>query len=317
MNIMETPNSKIKGMRNIHSASSTTSSNMTPSPMRGRQDRNINNFEVSFGPRIYENKVASSVNLTKIFQRYKTKCQWYTPNSKRKNGESNNSSNFLSGKDSRDNKKKNSSNNANNRRNKKKDYNNDPSRMLKLKLKRPAKSKVLLRNNGVISIINCKDTKAAIQVSNTVKEIIKSTGQVILDNSENKYPKLKSISGSVKYDLGIIKLEALEFDDEHYKRCRYTPELFPFLVYKYPYTIDVNTGKYSNNSILDKNDNDNNNIVGSSSSSNQSIGKSTRKQYVTLIIFSNGRMVIKNGEDENHLRKISNEMFDVLRHYAR
>ena len=286
--------------------------------------------DVSYGSKIYETKVASVVNLDKIYLKQRGKCQWYTPKSKRKNGDSNNgnissnnynksyaskparSKNRYNGK-----RKNNNSNNNNNNNNNSKNNNNnnnkrgtknpkngsiDDERMLKMKLRKPAGAKVLLSSNGMLTIIKCANVQKATEASKDIKLIVKQSGQTILEKEEHKVPRLKSITGSTKYDLGIIKLEGLEFDDDHYKRCRYAPELFPYLVYKYPYTVEVN--RKINTNTTDSNSGDNSKIL-------------KRKKYVTLIIFSDGRMLMKNGQTKEQLQKICNEMYHVLKKYAR
>ena len=174
--------------------------------------------------------------------------------------------------------------------------------MLKMKLRKPAGAKVLLSSNGMLTIIKCANVQKATEASKDIKLIVKQSGQTILEKEEHKVPRLKSITGSTKYDLGIIKLEGLEFDDDHYKRCRYAPELFPYLVYKYPYTVEVNRKIDTN--TTDSNSGDNSKIL-------------KRKKYVTLIIFSDGRMLMKNGQTKEQLQKICNEMYHVLKKYAR
>ena len=286
--------------------------------------------DVSYGSKIYETKVASVVNLDKIYLKQRGKCQWYTPKSKRKNGDSNNgnissnnynksyaskparSKNRYNGK-----RKNNNSNNNNNNNNNSKNNNNnnnkrgtknpkngsiDDERMLKMKLRKPAGAKVLLSSNGMLTIIKCANVQKATEASKDIKLIVKQSGQTILEKEEHKVPRLKSITGSTKYDLGILKLEGLEFDDDHYKRCRYAPELFPYLVYKYPYTVEVN--RKINTNTTDSNSGDNSKIL-------------KRKKYVTLIIFSDGRMLTKNGQTKEQLQKTCNEMYHVLKKYAR
>ena len=287
--------------------------------------------DVSYGSKIYETKVASVVNLDKIYLKQRGKCQWYTPKSKRKNGDSNNgnisSNNYnksyaskpARSKNRYNGKRKNNNNNNNNNNNSKNSKNNnnnnnkrgtknpkngsiDDERMLKMKLRKPAGAKVLLSSNGMLTIIKCANVQKATEASKDIKLIVKQSGQTILEKEEHKVPRLKSITGSTKYDLGIIKLEGLEFDDDHYKRCRYAPELFPYLVYKYPYTVEVNRKIDTN--TTDSNSGDNSKIL-------------KRKKYVTLIIFSDGRMLMKNGQTKEQLQKICNEMYHVLKKYAR
>ena len=287
--------------------------------------------DVSYGSKIYETKVASVVNLDKIYLKQRGKCQWYTPKSKRKNGDSNNgnisSNNYNKSyaskpartKNRYNGKRKNNNSNNNNNNNSKNSKNNnnnnnkrgtknpkngsiDDERMLKMKLRKPAGAKVLLSSNGMLTIIKCANVQKATEASKDIKLIVKQSGQTILEKEEHKVPRLKSITGSTKYDLGIIKLEGLEFDDDHYKRCRYAPELFPYLVYKYPYTVEVNRKIDTN--TTDSNSGDNSKIL-------------KRKKYVTLIIFSDGRMLMKNGQTKEQLQKICNEMYHVLKKYAR
>ena len=287
--------------------------------------------DVSYGSKIYETKVASVVNLDKIYLKQRGKCQWYTPKSKRKNGDSNNgnisSNNYnksyaskpARSKNRYNGKRKNNNSNNNNNNNSKNSKNNnnnnnkrgtknlkngsiDDERMLKMKLRKPAGAKVLLSSNGMLTIIKCANVQKATEASKDIKLIVKQSGQTILEKEEHKVPRLKSITGSTKYDLGIIKLEGLEFDDDHYKRCRYAPELFPYLVYKYPYTVEVNRKIDTN--TTDSNSGDNSKIL-------------KRKKYVTLIIFSDGRMLMKNGQTKEQLQKICNEMYHVLKKYAR
>ena len=286
--------------------------------------------DVSYGSKIYETKVASVVNLDKIYLKQRGKCQWYTPKSKRKNGDSNNSNissnnynksyaskparsknrynskrkNNNSNNNNNNNNSKNSNNNNNNKRGTKNPKNGsiDDERMLKMKLRKQAGAKVLLSSNGMLTIIKCANVQKATEASKDIKLIVKQSGQTILEKEEHKVPRLKSITGSTKYDLGIIKLEGLEFDDDHYKRCRYAPELFPYLVYKYPYTVEVN--RKINTNTTDSNSGDNSKIL-------------KRKKYVTLIIFSDGRMLMKNGQSKEQLQKICNEMYHVLKKYAR
>ena len=287
--------------------------------------------DVSYGSKIYETKVASVVNLDKIYLKQRGKCQWYTPKSKRKNGDSNNgnisSNNYNKSyaskpartKNRYNGKRKNNNSNNNNNNNSKNSKNNnnnnnkrgtknpkngsiDDERMLKMKLRKPAGAKVLLSSNGMLTIIKCPNVQKATEASKDIKLIVKQSGQTILEKEEHKVPRLKSITGSTKYDLGIIKLEGLEFDDDHYKRCRYAPELFPYLVYKYPYTVEVNRKIDTN--TTDSNSGDNSKIL-------------KRKKYVTLIIFSDGRMLMKNGQTKEQLQKICNEMYHVLKKYAR
>ena len=286
--------------------------------------------DVSYGSKIYETKVASVINLDKIYLKQRGKCQWYTPKSKRKNGDSNNgnisSNNYnksYASKPARSknryNSKRKNNNNSNNNNNSKNSNNNnnnnnkrgtknpkngsiDDERMLKMKLRKPAGAKVLLSSNGMLTIIKCANVQKATEASKDIKLIVKQSGQTILEKEEHKVPRLKSITGSTKYDLGIIKLEGLEFDDDHYKRCRYAPELFPYLVYKYPYTVEVN--RKINTNTTDSNSGDNSKIL-------------KRKKYVTLIIFSDGRMLMKNGQTKEQLQKICNEMYHVLKKYAR
>ena len=290
--------------------------------------------DVSYGSKIYETKVASVVNLDKIYLKQRGKCQWYTPKSKRKNGDSNNgnissnnynksyaskparSKNRYNGKRKNNNSNNNNNNNNNSKNSKNNNNNNnnkrgtknpkngsiDDERMLKMKLRKPAGAKVLLSSNGMLTIIKCANVQKATEASKDIKLIVKQSGQTILEKEEHKVPRLKSITGSTKYDLGIIKLEGLEFDDDHYKRCRYAPELFPYLVYKYPYTVEVNRKIDTN--TTDSNSGDNSKIL-------------KRKKYVTLIIFSDGRMLMKNGQTKEQLQKICNEMYHVLKKYAR
>ncbi len=287
--------------------------------------------DVSYGSKIYETKVASVVNLDEIYLKQRGKCQWYTPKSKRKNGDSNNgnisSNNYNKSyaskpartKNRYNGKRKNNNSNNNNNNNSKNSKNNnnnnnkrgtknpkngsiDDERMLKMKLRKPAGAKVLLSSNGMLTIIKCANVQKATEASKDIKLIVKQSGQTILEKEEHKVPRLKSITGSTKYDLGIIKLEGLEFDDDHYKRCRYAPELFPYLVYKYPYTVEVNRKIDTN--TTDSNSGDNSKIL-------------KRKKYVTLIVFSDGRMLMKNGQTKEQLQKICNEMYHVLKKYAR
>ena len=169
-----------------------------------------------------------------------------------------------------------------------------------MKLKKPVNSKVLLSSNGLLTILNYKNLYEAKAASDQIKGIIKKSGQSILMHDEHL--TLKSVSGRTHYDVGIIKLEGLEFDDDHYKRCRYTPELFPYLVYKYPYVIE---------------DKPETQLSGGNSREPEKRKQKERKKYVTLIIFSDGRMILKNGKNESHLQKICNDMYSVLQKYGR
>ena len=300
---METPNYKVTAHSAYSASSVASSSNALPSPAK---ERPLNGRipKVVLGPKIFENKVASFVNLDTIMKRNKGCCVFYVSKSKSRNKKYSDSGASVyraptSHAKSIQKSKTGGSSKLLGKGNGKlaKDI---PLRTLKMKLKKPVNSKVLLSSNGLLTILNCKNLYEAKAASDQIKDIIKKSGQSILMHDEHL--KLKSVSGRTHYDVGIIKLEGLEFDDDHYKRCRYTPELFPYLVYKYPYVIEDKPEKQ---------------VSGGNSREPEKRKQKERKKYVTLIIFSDGRMILKNGKNESHLQKICNDMFSVLQKYGR
>ncbi len=302
---METPNYKVTAHSSYSASSAASSSNALSSPAR---DRTLKGRipKVILGPKIFENKVASFVNLDTVMKRNKGCCVFYVSKSKSKNKQDSDSgASFYRAPASQAKTKSKSSGDSilsgkASGMMAKTQIKSLPVRTLKMKLKKPAKSKVLLSSNGILTILNCKNLYEAKAASDQIKGIIKKSGQSILMHDEHL--KLKSVSGRTRYDFGIIKLEGLEFDDDHYKRCRYTPELFPYLVYKYPYVVEDPPQKE---------------LSGENSKEHEKRKQKERKKYVTLIIFSDGRMLLKNGKNESHLQKICNDMFSLLEKYGR
>ena len=81
---METPNYKVTAHSSYSASSAASSSNALSSPVRDRALKG-RMPKVILGPKIFENKVASFVNLDTVMKRNKGCCVFYVSKSKSKN----------------------------------------------------------------------------------------------------------------------------------------------------------------------------------------------------------------------------------------
>ena len=146
---METPNYKVTAHSSYSASSAASSSNALSSPVR---DRALKGRipKVVLGPKIFENKIASFVNLDTVMKRNKGCCVFYVSKSKSKNKQDSDvgASFYRAPASQAKTKSKSSGDSMSSGKASgmmaKTHAKNVPVRTLKMKLKKPANSKVLL-----------------------------------------------------------------------------------------------------------------------------------------------------------------------------